>query len=145
MPPKVARVSDALKKRFPNDLPAQSPQNHREAAATLRDASTDFEIRPSHDEAKLNKTERAWLDVVRGRGYSWVGVQNISFKIGDDCRYNPDILVLDGGNLVAFEVKGFMRDDALVKLKATARAFSWLKIVLVKREDGQWTESEVRP
>jgi hypothetical protein len=145
MPLKITRASDALKKRYPNHLPVQSPQNHRDAAATIRSVETDFEIRSSTDESKLNKTERAWLAVVRERNYPWIGVQNISFKLGDDCRYNPDILVLDGGKLVAFEVKGFMRDDALVKLKTAARSFSWIKVVLVKREKGQWTEEEVKP
>ena len=107
--------------------------------------ATNIELRPSTDESKLNKTEKAWLVVVRSRGYVWHGVQNISFKIGDDCRYNPDILAICDGQLVAFEVKGFMREDALVKLKTTARAFPWLRIVVVKRIKGEWIEEEVKP
>lgn len=145
MPIKTASPGDALKKRFPSQLPVQIPQNHKQAAAEIDAAQTDFQIRPSTDESRLNKTERAWLDVIRGRDYPWIGVQNISFKIGDDCRYNPDFLVLCDGRLVAFEVKGWMRDDALVKLKTTARAFPWLQIVVVKRDGKGWIETEVRP
>ncbi len=106
---------------------------------------TNIELRPTTDEAKLNKLETAWLEVLRNRGYMWIGIQNITLKLGDDCRYIPDFWALDGGKLLAFETKGFMEDDALVKIKTAARQFPWLIIVLVKRERGVWSEVEVRP
>lgn len=109
------------------------------------DAPVNIELRPTTDEEKLNQMKKDWLAVLRARGYSWIGIQNMTFKIGDDCRYTPDFVVLASGRLVAYETKGFLRDDALVKLKTAARQFSWLLIIKVERKNGNWIETEIKP
>ena len=106
---------------------------------------TKLEVEPTTDEIKLNKTERAWLEVIRGRSYREIFIQSWTWKLGDNCRYTPDFVVLDGGQLVAFETKGFMRDDALVKLKVAARMLRFVRFVVVKREGNQWIETQVKP
>jgi hypothetical protein len=107
----------------------------------------DFEKRPSHDLQKRNKLERDWYAVLRSRGFSpeEIGIENVAFKIGDDCRYNPDFNIVIDGRWVFYECKGHMRDDALVKLKATARQFPQIDLILVRRIDGAWIETVIRP
>jgi hypothetical protein len=51
----------------------------------------------------------------------------------------PDFLVvMKDGSLQIHEVKGWAREDAMVKLKIAARLYPWWKFVLVKRVKGQW-------
>jgi hypothetical protein len=109
----------------------------------------------STDEQKLNKTERAYLAHLRSIGYDWIGIQCITLKLGDDCRYTPDLWTIESqdsnmpmarGRLVAREVKGFMRDDALVKIKVAARMFPFVVFVLVRRQkSGGWDTQIVKP
>lgn len=105
----------------------------------------DLAIAPSKDEEKLNKLERAWLTNLRACNYPLLWIQSITLKLGDDCRYTPDFVVLTpDGKLVAYETKGFMRDDALVKIKVAARQFPMIGFVVVRREKGVWHQTEVR-
>lgn len=117
--------------------------------ATQRlDAARDaFAIRPSHDEDRLNKTERAYLAHLRSQSQNvWIGVQNLTVKLADDCRLTPDFAVLDrSGKLALVDVKGFQREDALIKMKVAARLFPMFTFYIVKRDGGGWLETIVRP
>ena len=101
----------------------------------------------STDEAKLNKTERAFLQFLRvARSGCWIGVQNITLKLADDTRYTPDLsCVGTQGNLHFWEVKGFWRDDARVKIKVAARMFPWARFTAVQRIKGEWKFEEIKP
>lgn len=105
--------------------------------------------RQSTDEAELNNLERAWLVEMRRRNYQEIGIQSHTLKLADMCRYTPDFFALVDGVPTFFEVKGFMRDDAQVKLKVAARLHRIFKFVLVTRENkklgGAWKEVEVKP
>jgi hypothetical protein len=97
------------------------------------------------DEQKLNRTEKAYLARLRSL-FSYVGVQNITLKLGDDCRYTPDFNVIDEtGRFVFHEVKGFMREDALVKLKVAARQFRMFHFVLARKHGAGWDITEIKP
>jgi len=104
-------------------------------------------ISPSTDESRLNRTERAYLEQLRGSGVPWIGVQNLTLKIGDDTRYTPDFFVVDDAGIVtAVEVKGFWRDDARVKIKVAARAFPWIRFVAVQAiKGGGWSFEAIKP
>jgi len=108
---------------------------------------TALALSPSKDEAKLNKLEAAWLAVLRANtALQWVGVQCLTVKIGDDCRFTPDFAAIDrSGKLLAYETKGFFRDDAKVKLKAAARQYPWIEFVLVTRTKGVFSISTINP
>lgn len=57
--------------------------------------------------------------------------ERVTLKLGDDLRYTPDFYVLElDGSVSLIEVKGFMREDALVKLKAAATAFPEFRFYL---------------
>ncbi len=83
----------------------------------------------------LNKTEAAFLEYLkekfRGeRVYS----QSVTLLIGNGCRYTPDFIRVAADEFPrAYEVKGFMRDDAAVKLKVAATFYPWIAFHLVTR------------
>lgn len=97
-------------------------------------------LRPS----RMNGTERAYSVVLEARRQAgellWWAYEVVTLKLADDTRYTPDFAVmLANGELEMHETKGFMRDDAWVKLKVAAEKFPF-RFRLVKREKGAWTE-----
>lgn len=96
---------------------------------------------------RLNKLESAWHAVLKSRAYAQVVPHGITLRIGDDCRYTPDFLVVDDAGdhpmITVYETKGFMRDDALVKIKTAAHQFPWITFVLVTRKAGVWHEKVI--
>lgn len=105
---------------------------------------TTLEIKPTADETRLNGLEKQWLAVLRERGSDWLGIQPMAFKLGDNCRYHPDFVTLENGQLTAWETKGFMRDDAALKIKMAARTYPFIRFVLVTRVKREWVETEVK-
>jgi hypothetical protein len=124
-----------------------SAQLHAAPAAPASSIKVAIKAKPNADESKLNKLESAWLAVLCADiTLAWVGVHALTFKIGDDCRYTPDFIALNlDGELIAYETKGFMRDDARVKLKVAARMFPFVGFVLVERKAGAWICTEIKP
>lgn len=99
-------------------------------------------------EKKKNKLELAYsrlLEVEQQAGeiHRWWW-DALALKLGHDCRYNTDFLVQrPSGLLEIHETKGFMRDDALVKLKVCAAMYPFT-VVLVKREKGTWIRTPIK-
>lgn len=94
---------------------------------------------------KLNKLEQAFLLRLRAENPK-IYIQAITLKLADDCRYTPDFVAIKGNSIMVYEVKGFMRDDALVKLKVAARMFSWMNFVLVTRKGkDNWIYANINP
>lgn len=106
---------------------------------------TDIKQRQTKDENGLNKMEAEWYEVLKSRDFEFLEPQPFGLKLGDNCRYHPDFIALKNGELVAFETKGFMRDDALVKLKAAARKFTFIRFVLVTKVEKRWVETDIEP
>jgi hypothetical protein len=103
--------------------------------------------RPFSVEAKLNRTEKAWLAIMRARGYQKIRIQSHTIRLGDACRLTPDFsYVRDDGALVFFEIKGgFIREDSIIKLRIAAREYNEYVFVLAQRKRGTWTETVVEP
>lgn len=107
---------------------------------------TNLQIRDDTDVLKLNKTERAFYKYLKSINPPWIGVQCMTLKLGDDCRYTPDFFVLNhAGKLIAHEVKGFWRDDAKVKIKVAARMFLWIEFWVAVKKGSGFEESYVKP
>jgi predicted nuclease of restriction endonuclease-like RecB superfamily len=105
-------------------------------------------LNPSKDEDGLNKTERAFLEHLRRQDWEWIGIQCLTLKIGDRCRYTPDFAAMKAGRIVLWEVKGFWRDDARVKIKTAARAFPFFNFIAVQRKGrtaAGWTVEKIAP
>lgn len=101
---------------------------------------------------KLNKTETAWRDYLRTQHPTdTIHEQGITLQLGNGVRYTPDFIVIcpaglatEGVCVAAYEVKGFMRDDAAVKLKVAASLYPWIAFTLVSRKGGTWNTQEIR-
>lgn len=139
---------------FANWTPAQveafnarhKPKLKQDVAPEPVEFKAVLTMRLSSDEEKLNKTEREYLRILQGHANQWIGVQSVTLKLGHDCRYTPDFVTVGHyGELTFHEVKGFMRDDALVKLKTAARMFRWARFMLVRKTKTGWEETEVKP
>jgi hypothetical protein len=152
--PGVRRLNQHLVTE-PHSVPAsadgaaqRSTVNKSTVVLPSADVPPDISIEAkSTDEENLNKLERAWLAELRGRGVRNIGIQNITLKIADHCRYTPDFTGIDADNRrCAWETKGFFRDDAKVKLKVAARQFRHLlTFYLVTRKKREWLVEIVNP
>ena len=105
-----------------------------------------FDLSASKDEARLNKTETAYLAHLRAMKPPWIGIQNITVKLADDCRLTPDFCTVGAdGKLTLVDVKGFQREDAFIKMKVAARLFPMFRFLIVTRQSGAWSEKVVSP
>ena len=107
-------------------------------------ATMNFEDGESAALAKLNKTERRYYELLKTserRGeISKVRIHAFTLRLGFDTRYTPDFSAIVNGRETMFEVKGFMRDDAAVKLKVAAAEFAEFDFILVRFIKGRWEE-----
>ena len=94
-------------------------------------------------ESGMNKLEAAYaqhLDALKHTGtVAWWSYEAVGLRLADRTFYHPDFMVMmaDGG-LEVHETKGFMRDDANVKLKVAARAFPFVFKLVKKQKGGAW-------
>lgn len=98
--------------------------------------------------SKLNKTEAEFLALLKAHTpeVATVHAQSVTFEIANGCRYTPDFVVFYPlGQVNAYEVKGFFRDDAAVKLKVAARTFPFVKWTLAWKKKGGWQSQEIKP
>jgi hypothetical protein len=130
---------------------------HDSKGKTVRILGT-FDMRPSTDEEKLNKTERRFLTHLRLQKREWIGIQCITLKLADDCRFTADFWVFDSGKMFAYDVKAtwkkkngerkvHVEDDALVKIKTAARTYPFFHFFLAFEPNGAnsgWEEKEIR-
>lgn len=104
------------------------------------------------DRGGLNRTEAEFRDYLATTycGTDRIMREGLGFRIGNGCVYWPDFVVPSSCNRShVYEVKGFMRDDAAVKLKVAASKFPTFKFFLVtkraKKLGGGWDVQEVLP
>lgn len=87
---------------------------------------------------ELNKTEKAYENTIKEMILAgeilWYRFEGLKLRLADNTFYTPDFFVMKAdGSLECIEVKGFMFDDANVKIKVAAENFPFLfKIARVK-------------
>jgi hypothetical protein len=93
----------------------------------------------------MNKTEAAYarsLDALR----ITYGFEEITLRLGDDCRYTPDFWVLGADDVLEFhEVKGFWRDDAKVKIRVAAERYPHFRFLAFRYVRGIWEVERFGP
>jgi len=93
---------------------------------------------------QLNKTEQRFLAYLTQQAGTIVLSQRIKLRLANKTWYTPDFFVLDPVNrITVYEVKGFMRDDAAVKLKVAAEQYPFFRFALVFWKRGQWDIRQV--
>lgn len=116
-----------------------------EVSPVITSLGTAFSTAASTDVSKLNKTERAYHEYLKLKRYDWLGVQCVTLKLADDCRLTPDFAYITNGMFYLVDVKGFQREDALIKMKVAARMFPWAQFLIVKKTKTGWDEKRVKP
>jgi hypothetical protein len=150
-----ARLSlDDLSPRHRAEVMAQIKRGEPVGIARSKSISIErVEIKPRirQSSQKLNKTEAAfeiWLH--EHRSGALVLTQSVTLKLANGVRYTPDFVTVEFGPdgpgrvLTAYEVKGFIREDAVVKLKVAAKAYPWIRFIMVTKERaGTWSMQEI--
>lgn len=95
---------------------------------------------------KKNKTEEryaAHLELLKSAGeILWYEFEPLNLRLADRCFYKVDFMVVTkDGTVEIHEVKGFMTDDALVKVKVAAEKFPFVFKVMKVRGKG-WETRE---
>jgi hypothetical protein len=105
-------------------------------------------------EQKLNKTEAAYaqyLELQKSAGtIRWWGFEAMTIKLGFDCRFTPDFLVmLEDGSLELHDTKAGKNgkpraeDDAIVKARVTGATFPIPIFFLWREKNGEWNRKEM--
>lgn len=105
---------------------------------------------------KTSKTEAEWGRILQARmqrgEFAHVGHEEITLLLGHRCRYTPDYMTVHhypsirDPKITLWEVKGgFIREDAMVKLKVAASRYPFWRFMIAQKVDGEWTTTEVRP
>jgi hypothetical protein len=98
----------------------------------------------------LNKTEQAYSDFLEKRKAAgeilWFKFEGMKLRLADNTFYTPDFAVLAADEVMEMhEVKGFMQDDAAVKIKVAAATYPFrffLVRVRPKKDGGGWNARE---
>lgn len=103
---------------------------------------------PPAEREKMNKTEAAYadrLDLLRRAGtISRWRFEPISLQLADGTRYRPDFLIEFFDEMPEIhEVKGYMRDDARVKIQVAASLYPMFRFFVVRRARHEWDITEV--
>jgi hypothetical protein len=134
----AARASEPPEPPKPGAPASKRPINDP-GAIRIREKS-----RPVSLEDRLTKTEREFLLRLRAGVYGkvdWIGIQCLTLKLADDCRYTPDCVTCQAGQIRLWEIKGaHIWEDSMVKLKVAARTFPFFTFVRAQKKDGTWTE-----
>lgn len=111
-----------------------------------------IKIAESTDEERLNKNEKAYLAWLRTQNDYWIGIQNITLKLGFDLRYTPDFAALDGEGMRLIDCKGVKKDgtilcweDSKIKMKVAARVFPMFRFVIAYKDKGIWHHADIKP
>lgn len=99
----------------------------------------------------MNKTEAAYaghLDALKFNGkIQWYRFEGMKLRLADNTFYTPDFAVMAAdGQIELHEVKGFMQEDANVKIKVAAEMYPFRFVIVrtkPKKEGGGWKFQEV--
>ena len=97
---------------------------------------------------QMNKLEGAYSEhlsaLQRAGEVKWWRFEGIKLRLADKTFFNVDFAVmLSTGEIQMHEVKGFMQDDANVKLKVAAEMYPFRFMLVKKAKGGVWDIREV--
>ena len=111
-------------------------------------AALSPKVTPPEVWPKRNKWEMQFEEYLRnGEGTNELMIlpQALTFRLARATSYTPDIIMTDqegGGNIIAYEVKGFWRQSGRIKIKMAARLFPFVTFIAVTRPKGQGWQFE---
>jgi hypothetical protein len=91
-----------------------------------------------------NKLEAAFAAVLRAENPGvQIREQAVTLVLCNGVRFTLDMFAFVNGQMKAWETKGFMRDDAAVKLKFAAKEWPEIEFILVWRKAGVWHRQRI--
>lgn len=96
--------------------------------------------RPEPRRGTMNKLEARFRDEVLAGKVRWYDFEAVKFRLADGAWYTPDFVVQDAHGLYCFyEVKGFWREAARVRIKVAADKYPFPFIAVTRnRKTGEW-------
>lgn len=97
---------------------------------------------------EMNKTEKEYSEYLQGKIIEgrllWREFEGVKLRLADNTFYTPDFFVMTAeGELQVYEVKGYMMDDANVKIKCAAEKYPFRFFVVRKAKNKTWDIKEV--
>lgn len=94
-----------------------------------------------------NSWERGYQSLLENQKIAkeikYFAFEGIKLRLADRTFYTPDFMVVRADDVIEFhEVKGFMREDAAVKIKVAAEIYPF-PFKLVRKVKGKWEVEEV--
>ena len=93
----------------------------------------------------MNKTETAYALELEALKYTGeiedYRYEPCGLRLADKTFYHPDFLVVHLDHFEFVEIKGFERDDAIVKFKTAAALFPWFKFSMIKKIHGRFIKT----
>jgi len=106
-------------------------------------ANKDSLMVRQHTGDGMNKTERAWFELLKATNPKALIYREVSLPLANGCKYRLDFLSVyrDGGiwTFNGFEVKGRPLPAGIAKLKIAASLYPWIDFTLV------WRKSRTQP
>ena len=105
---------------------------------------------PAHTPGQMNSLEQQYalhLDLLQHAGEiaAWK-FEPDKFRLAYRCYYTPDFKVtFPDGRVEYHEVKGYWREDARIKIKVAAAAFTQFQFVGVQLVDHLWQFERFKP
>lgn len=133
------------------DLPpkARAQAMRQLGMKTSADVEKEGKSTPPLKASKLNGTEQRFADELEAMRCgklikSWM-FEPIKLILADRTTYTPDFMVepIGAEPIRFYEVKGFWRDDARVKIKVAARLFPMFRFTAVQWKKGQWAYEDI--
>ena len=106
-----------------------------------------------HIAGEMNKTESAYarhlgLLVAAGEIVAWK-FEAVRFTLAHNVAgarnamtYTPDFMVITDDDVRFHETKGFMREDALLKVKMAAELYPWFRWFVIRKTKSGWDSEE---
>jgi len=99
----------------------------------------------------MNKTEAHYEIQLKAKEWSgeilWYKFEGMKFRLADNTFYTPDFAVMmKDGTIELHEVKGYMQDDAAVKIKVAADIYPFkFKLIYAqaKKHGGGWKITDI--
>lgn len=93
---------------------------------------------------RMNATEREYEQLFLGKLVH--RYEAVTLRLGDDCRYTPDFMVIAEDDVVELhEVKGHWRDDAKVKIRVAAEMYPMFRFKAFSKTKGKWVLTPFGP
>ena len=95
---------------------------------------------------QMNKTESAYADrlelLKRSGEILWYKFEGMKFRLADNTFYTPDFVIMTNAcEIIIHEVKGYMMDDANVKIKVASELYPFRFFLVrkqAKKDGGGW-------